>query len=145
MSTGLPADVHALQRQKPTLQTWQYQTMDPWFRINRWHTLSSYRHEACRNEPTAPRDGLDFEMSSEYDHFRDLFRSKAEVLLQKDTLERQHESVVLLAHVFICAVVKCWLVIHTNHEINLHIGSVTNLIIGLMVRIINEPPMGSDA
>jgi len=84
-----------LQRQTPTLKTWQYQTMDPWFRINRWHTLSSYRHEACRDEPTAPRDSLDFIIKSEYNHHREFLKSKAELLLQRDTLEMSHKSVTI--------------------------------------------------
>jgi len=84
-----------LQRQTPTLKTWQYQTIDPWFRINRWHTLSSYRHEACRDEPTAPRDYLDFVIKSEYNHFREFLKSKAEVLLQRDTLNKPHKSVTV--------------------------------------------------
>jgi len=86
-----------LQRQKPTLKTWQYQTIDPWFRVNRWHTLSSYRHEVCRDEPTAPRDSLDIILKSEYNHFSEWLKSKAEVLLQRDTLNRPHESVELSA------------------------------------------------
>jgi len=82
-----------LQRQKPTLATWQYQTRDPWFRVNRWHTLSSYRREVCRDEPTAPRDSLDIVLNAEYNHFREWLKSKAEVLLQRDTLDKPHESV----------------------------------------------------
>lgn len=82
-----------VQRQKPTLKTWQYQTLDPWFRINRWHTLSSYRHEACRHEPSAPRDSLDIAIKAEYDHHYQWLKSKAEVLLQRDTLNKSHESV----------------------------------------------------
>jgi len=71
--------------------------MDPWFRINRWHTLSSYRHEACRDEPTAPRDYLDFVLKSEYNHTHEFLKSKAEVLLQRDTLNKLHKSVTIAA------------------------------------------------
>jgi len=85
--------MRGLQRQPVTLKTWQYQTIDPWFRINRWHTLSSYRHEVCRAEPTAPRDYLDIVLKAEYDHNREWLKSKAEVLRQRDTLNMPHESV----------------------------------------------------
>ena len=96
--------VHMLQRQKPTpktwkyqptIKTWQHQTVDPWFRINRWHTLSSYRHEACRDEPTAPRDYLDIVLNSEYDHFHEWLKDKSEVMLQPDTLNKPHKSVTV--------------------------------------------------
>jgi len=75
------------------MKTWQYQTIDPWFRINRWHTLSSYRHEACRDEPTAPRDYLDIVLNSVYGHHLEWLKTKAEVLLQPDTLNKPHKSV----------------------------------------------------
>jgi len=74
----------------PALQTWQYQTQDPWNRINRIHTLSSYRHEVCRGEPEAPRDSLDFILKSVYHHHKEFLKSKAETLIQRETLNKPH-------------------------------------------------------
>jgi len=93
---------------------------DPWYRLNRWHTLSSYRHEACRDEPTAPRDYLDFVLKSEYDHIHEFHKSKAEVALQRDTLNKSHKSVASsFAEMFAHANYRVDISFADSHEIKL--------------------------
>ena len=81
----------SLQKQKSLLEGWQYRTQDPWDRICRHHTLSSLRHQWCKHESDAPRDSLDISLKAVYQQHSEWLKSKAEVLLQKESLNMQHK------------------------------------------------------
>ncbi|XP_072181642.1 protein CFAP276-like [Diadema setosum] len=66
------------------------QTKDPWNRLNSTCTLASSRREIFHHDPQAPRDSLDFIQKAYYDHHNELLKSKAETLMQPETLGVDH-------------------------------------------------------
>jgi hypothetical protein len=67
---------------------------DPWKRLNATATLTSQRREACHFDPLAPRDSLDFVLNARYNHHSALLQSKAETLIQPETLGLPHGRVL---------------------------------------------------
>uniref|UniRef100_A0A8C6TAG6 Si:ch211-163l21.7 n=1 Tax=Neogobius melanostomus TaxID=47308 RepID=A0A8C6TAG6_9GOBI len=66
------------------------QTEEPWSRLYDSATCSSFRRSATYYDQQAPRDSLDFQLRTVYDHHRDFFWSKNQILYQKDTLCEIH-------------------------------------------------------
>ncbi len=59
---------------------------DPWNRLNYTPTLVSHRRHVYYYDPQAPRDDLDFVLKCQYDHSEEILKSKAETLLQPETV-----------------------------------------------------------
>lgn len=59
---------------------------DPWNRLSNTHTLNSHRRNVYYYDPRAPRDDLDFVLKCQYNHSEEILKSKAEVLVQPETL-----------------------------------------------------------
>ncbi|KAM4570617.1 cilia- and flagella-associated protein 276 [Fundulus diaphanus] len=68
------------------------QTDEPRNRLHDTATLASTRRSVATNQPQAPRDSLDFHLSSIYDHHKDLFWSKNQTLCQRETLREDHRK-----------------------------------------------------
>ena len=62
----------------------------PWERLNSSKTLSSHRREVYYHDPVAPNDSLDFALRVEYDQHNDCLWSKAEAVIQPETLGETH-------------------------------------------------------
>uniref|UniRef100_A0A3B4A9W9 Uncharacterized protein n=1 Tax=Periophthalmus magnuspinnatus TaxID=409849 RepID=A0A3B4A9W9_9GOBI len=69
------------------------QIEEPWSRLHGSATWSSFRRSAMFHDQQAPRDSLDFQLKTVYDHHRDFFWSKNQILYQKDTVCEDHRSV----------------------------------------------------
>lgn len=67
---------------------------DPWSRLNATETLSSYRRGVCYHDPQSPQDNLDFVLKCQYDHHKGLLKSKAETLIQPETLGMNHGRIL---------------------------------------------------
>ncbi|XP_078500347.1 cilia- and flagella-associated protein 276 isoform X2 [Lissotriton helveticus] len=61
------------------------QNEDPWNRLNATATLSSARKDVCYFDPKAPRDSLDLNLKSMYNHQKDLLLPKNETVFQRET------------------------------------------------------------
>ena len=59
---------------------------DPWTRLNDTQTLSSHRRNAYYYDPIAPNDDLDFVLNCQYNHSTQMLCTKAETLVQPETL-----------------------------------------------------------
>ena len=59
---------------------------DPWNRLNDAHTLNSCRRHVYHYDHQAPRDDLDFVLKCQYNHSEEIMKSKAETLLQPETV-----------------------------------------------------------
>ncbi len=66
----------------------------PWERLHNTKTLSSQRHEVYHYDPKEPIDNLDFVLKCQYDHHYSFMSSKAESLLQKETLGVDHGRIL---------------------------------------------------
>ena len=67
---------------------------NPWTRLNATKTLSSERQEVASHDPKAPRDSLDFVLKCQYNHSDEFMRSKAETLMQPETVGENHGRVL---------------------------------------------------
>lgn len=67
---------------------------DPWSRLNTTKTLSSQRREVYHYDPQSPRDSLDFVLKCQYDHHQEFMKSKAETLMQPETLGKEHGRIL---------------------------------------------------
>ena len=67
---------------------------NPWSRLNTTKTLSSQRREVYHYDPQSPRDSLDFVLKCQYDHHQEFMRSKAETLMQPETLGKEHGRIL---------------------------------------------------
>lgn len=67
---------------------------DQWTRLNTTKTLSSARQEVVSHDPQAPRDSLDFVLKCQYNHSDEFMRSKAETLVQPETVGQNHGRVL---------------------------------------------------
>ena len=67
---------------------------DPWTRLNANKTLSSHRRDAYYHDPQAPHDSLDFVLKCQYDHHKEFMKSKAETLMQPETVGLDHGRVL---------------------------------------------------
>ena len=59
---------------------------DPWNRLSYTPTLNSHRRQVYYCDPQAPRDDLDFVLKCQYNHSEEILKSKAETLLQPETV-----------------------------------------------------------
>ena len=66
----------------------------PWSRLNATKTLSSQRREVYHYDPQSPRDSLDFVLKCQYDHHQEFMKSKAETLMQPETLGKEHGRIL---------------------------------------------------
>lgn len=67
---------------------------DQWTRLNATKTLSSARQEVVSHDPQAPRDSLDFVLKCQYNHSDEFMCSKAETLVQPETVGQKHGRVL---------------------------------------------------
>ena len=67
---------------------------DPWTRLNASKTLSSHRRDAYYYDPQAPYDSLDFVLKCQYNHHQEFMQSKAETLMQPETVGLDHGRVL---------------------------------------------------
>ena len=67
---------------------------NPWMRLNATKTLSSHRREVYHYDPQSPRDSLDFVLKCQYDHRQEFKKSKAETLMQPETLGMDHGRIL---------------------------------------------------
>lgn len=67
---------------------------DQWTRLNATKTLSSARQEVAIHDPQAPRDSLDFVLKCQYNHSNEFMKSKAETLIQPETIGQEHGRVL---------------------------------------------------
>ncbi|XP_074500612.1 cilia- and flagella-associated protein 276 [Sebastes fasciatus] len=68
---------------KPTHMS---QMDEPWSRLHDAATLASFRQSVIHYEHQAPNDSLDFQLKSVYDHHKDFFWRKNQILYQKETV-----------------------------------------------------------
>ncbi|XP_029994096.1 uncharacterized protein C1orf194 homolog [Sphaeramia orbicularis] len=68
------------------------QTEEPWSRLHDRATISSSRRSVRHHEHQAPKDSLDFHLKTIYDQHKDCFRSKNQVLYQKETIPEDHQN-----------------------------------------------------
>ncbi|BFZ10556.1 hypothetical protein BsWGS_13595 [Bradybaena similaris] len=71
------------------------QHQPPWKKLSGHYTINAARQNAFHFDPSAPKDDLDFVIKSSYDHGRDLFKDKREVLRQAEVYDASH------GHVFV--------------------------------------------
>ncbi|XP_018521486.1 cilia- and flagella-associated protein 276 [Lates calcarifer] len=62
------------------------QTEEPWSRLHDKATFASTQRSVTPYEVQAPNDSLDFQLRSVYDHNKDFFWSKNQMLYQRKTL-----------------------------------------------------------
>ncbi|XP_052822336.1 protein CFAP276 isoform X2 [Octopus bimaculoides] len=63
---------------------------EPWNNLHNTRTLQSSRRLVFHHDPLAPNDSLDFILKSVYEHDKGLFKTKADTLVQKETLTDDH-------------------------------------------------------
>ncbi|KAK5863490.1 hypothetical protein PBY51_000518 [Eleginops maclovinus] len=71
------------------------QTEQPWSRLHDTATFASSRQSIMHYEHKAPKDSLDFQLRSVYDHHKDFFWGKNQMLYQKETVsegQRKQEN-----------------------------------------------------
>ncbi|KAM6977769.1 cilia- and flagella-associated protein 276 [Aplochiton taeniatus] len=66
------------------------QNEEPWSRLNDNATLSSLRRSVMYFDREAPKDSLDFNLKSIYDHHQEFLRDKRQTLYQKETAIDDH-------------------------------------------------------
>ena len=65
-----------------------------WDRLLHTPTLASTRRRSDYFDPQAPDDSLDFVIKCQYDHHREFSKSRAEVLIQPESLAMLHGRVL---------------------------------------------------
>ncbi|AWP09600.1 DUF3695 domain containing protein isoform 3 [Scophthalmus maximus] len=68
------------------------QTEEPWSRLHDTSTLASIRRSVMHDQHEAPSDSLDFHLKSVYDHSKDFFLTKNQMLFQAKTLSEDHRE-----------------------------------------------------
>ncbi|XP_068454352.1 cilia- and flagella-associated protein 276 [Clinocottus analis] len=68
------------------------QTEEPWSRLHDAATLASTRRSVVHYEPQAPKDSLDFQLKSVYDHHKDFFWFRNQMLYQKETVSEYNSK-----------------------------------------------------
>ena len=66
----------------------------PWNRLNNTQTLTSHRRHVYYYDSQAPRDSLDFVLKCQYNHSEEFMKSKAETLVQPETIDLPHGRVL---------------------------------------------------
>ncbi|XP_047426886.1 protein CFAP276 [Mugil cephalus] len=72
------------------------QTEEPWRRLYDTATVASTRQSVQHREDQALRNSLDLHLKSIYDHNKDVFWSKNQVLYQKETVSENHRKQAIL-------------------------------------------------
>ncbi|XP_026189200.1 cilia- and flagella-associated protein 276 [Mastacembelus armatus] len=81
------------QQRKPyDKPTHMAQMEEPWSRLHDAATLASTRRSVMHNEHQAPNDSLDLQLKSVYDHHKDFFWSKNQILYQKETVSEDQKK-----------------------------------------------------
>ncbi|KAM9752016.1 cilia- and flagella-associated protein 276 [Menidia menidia] len=62
------------------------QTEDPWRHLHHTPTVASTRRSAEHREHQAPNRSLDLALSAIYDHHKDVFCSKSQIMCQQNTV-----------------------------------------------------------
>ncbi|KAG7519419.1 hypothetical protein JOB18_008510 [Solea senegalensis] len=75
--------------QKPTHMA---QTDEPWSRLHDKATFASTQRSVMLQGYQAPNDSLDFQLKSVYDHNKDFFPNKNQILYQKATLSEENRK-----------------------------------------------------
>ncbi|TMS01236.1 Uncharacterized protein E3U43_015783 [Larimichthys crocea] len=68
------------------------QTEEPWSRLHDRATLASARRSVMHDQHQAPSDSLDFQLKSVYDHHKDFFWRKNQILYQKETVSEDQSK-----------------------------------------------------
>ncbi|XP_041656099.1 protein C1orf194 homolog [Cheilinus undulatus] len=68
------------------------QTEEPWSRLNDTATFSSTRRSIMHYEFQGPKDSLDFQLKSLYDHHKDLFGRKNQIFYQRETFSEDQRK-----------------------------------------------------
>ena len=66
----------------------------PWSRLHDTATLNSLRRHVNYYDPLVPRDTIDFVLKCQYNHSDEFNKSKAETLLQPETVTSDHGRVL---------------------------------------------------
>ncbi|XP_056278702.1 cilia- and flagella-associated protein 276 [Pseudoliparis swirei] len=62
---------------------------EPWCRLHDADTLASSQRNSVHQEHRAPKDSLDFQLQSVYNHHNDSFCSKNQIFYQKKTVSEE--------------------------------------------------------
>ncbi|XP_026224413.1 protein C1orf194 homolog [Anabas testudineus] len=68
------------------------QMEEPWSRLHDAATLASTRRSVMHYENQVSHDSLDFQLKSVYDHHKDFFSSKNQILYQKETVSEENRK-----------------------------------------------------
>ncbi|XP_037335039.2 cilia- and flagella-associated protein 276 isoform X2 [Pungitius pungitius] len=68
------------------------QTEEPWSRLSEAATVASSRRSVVHDKHQAPKDRLDYQLESIYDHHKDFFWLKNQVLYQKETFSEDQRK-----------------------------------------------------
>ncbi|XP_076596100.1 cilia- and flagella-associated protein 276 isoform X1 [Chaetodon auriga] len=68
------------------------QMEEPWSRLHDSATLASTRRSVTHHEHQAPNDSLDLQLMSVYDHHKDFFWRKNQILYQKETISEEQRK-----------------------------------------------------
>ncbi|XP_060087558.1 cilia- and flagella-associated protein 276 [Heteronotia binoei] len=94
-----PGQPRNCQKALYALPTHLVQQRDPWNRLHAMPTLASTRRQVWYTEPEVSRDSLDFNLSSLYNHHKDLLKEKSKVVLHKETIFDDHGALKSLQSV----------------------------------------------
>ncbi|XP_074538409.1 cilia- and flagella-associated protein 276 [Halichoeres trimaculatus] len=72
------------------------QTEEPWSRLYDTATVASTRQSRVYYERQGPMDSLDFQLKSIYDHHKDVFWKKNQMLYQNETFSKDQKKQDLL-------------------------------------------------
>lgn len=67
---------------------------NPWSRLNDTPTLASTRRHVYYYDPQAPNDSLDLVLKCQYNHSEEIMKSKAETLVQPETINLPHGRIL---------------------------------------------------
>ncbi|KAM9342516.1 cilia- and flagella-associated protein 276 [Pholidichthys leucotaenia] len=99
---------------KPTHNT---QPEEPWSRLYNTATVASTRRSVTHFEHQAPNDSLDLQLKSIYDHHKNAFWGKNQILYQKDTVSEDQKTGKNLEEVQKQEQPNTTQVIYSQHEI----------------------------
>ncbi|KAK7878535.1 hypothetical protein WMY93_030371 [Mugilogobius chulae] len=78
------------QRRTFNIPTHLAQSEEPWSRLHDTATSSSFRRSTMYYDQQAPRDSLDFQLKTVYDHHKNFFWTKNQMICQRDTVCEEH-------------------------------------------------------
>uniref|UniRef100_UPI0037E7C557 cilia- and flagella-associated protein 276 n=1 Tax=Semicossyphus pulcher TaxID=241346 RepID=UPI0037E7C557 len=68
------------------------QTEEPWSRLHDTATSASSLRSVMHSERQGPNDSLDFQLKAVYDHHKDFFWTKNQILYQKETVSEDQRK-----------------------------------------------------